>query len=396
MQLTYVVSYFLVVITCLAVTAAIATKLTRDVGSQSEMRIFRDAIYGYMVFLLTNGIWIWCNNGYLPSSWNYVLSAVNISALSVCSFFLFQYAEQKLQSPLYQSKCFRCLSPMPMCITVFFAFASPFTGWLFYYTEDNKYTHGPFYALQLIMYLLYFLFIAVHAFIVLRRTKNATKKKEFLTFIIFVFCPFCAGIIDKLIPDLPVLELSMLFSVFIVFANLQESQIYRDALTGLNNRRLADERLVNKISQASELRPFYFFIADINSFKHINDTYGHMEGDNALIIIAKTFQEIGRTYHSFIARWGGDEFIIIAEARHIPEPEQFISAIGNILSEKSIKLRLPYELKLSIGYAKCASPDENAYALISKADDMLYEDKKEYYRTLNRRGRQTRRRRRFD
>ncbi|EPF27409.1 diguanylate cyclase (GGDEF) domain-containing protein [Treponema socranskii subsp. paredis ATCC 35535] len=381
MLFTYVVSYFCVAVICLAIASVIATKLTSDVGSESEMRAFRGVISGYAVFLITNSVWIWCNHGYLPSSWGKALSIMNIISISVCAFFWFQYTELKLQSPLWQSKYFHYLYPLPMCIIILLAFASSFTGWLFYYDADGKYVRGPLYALQLVFDISYLLFASVHALIAWRQTKIATKKKEYFTLIAFLFCPLAAGIVDKIIPDLPVLEMAMLFAVFIVFSNLQESQIYRDALTGLNNRRLADERLLNKLASVSESRPLYFFIADINSFKHINDTYGHLEGDRALKIIAETFQEIGRTYHSFIARWGGDEFIIIAEAQHIPEPDQFIAAIRNTLAEKSEKLNLPYELKISIGYSKCTTPEECASSLIGKADDMLYADKKTYYRT---------------
>ena len=378
---TYVVSYFCVVVICLAIAVVIATKLTSDVGSESEMRAFRGVISGYAVFLITNGVLIWCNHGYLPSSWDNALSIMNIIAIGVCAFFRFQYTELRLQSPLWQLKYFHYLSPLPMCIIILLALPSSFTGRLFYYNADGKYVHGSLYSLQLVFDIFYLLFISVHTLIIWRRTKIATKKKEYFTLIVFLFCPLAAGIVDKIIPDLPVLEMAMLFAVFIVFSNLQESQIYRDALTGLNNRRLADERLLNKLASVSESRPLYFFIADINSFKHINDTYGHLEGDRALKIIAETFQEIGRTYHSFIARWGGDEFIIIVEAQYIGDPDSFVKTIRNTLAEKSKKSNLPYTLTLSIGYALCTAADTPPASLIAGADGMLYRDKNAYYRT---------------
>ena len=99
---TYVVSYFCVVVICLAIAVVIATKLTSDVGSESEMRAFRGVISGYAVFLITNGVLIWCNHGYLPSSWDNALSIMNIIAIGVCAFFRFQYTELRLQSPLWQ------------------------------------------------------------------------------------------------------------------------------------------------------------------------------------------------------------------------------------------------------------------------------------------------------
>ncbi|MGI5096717.1 GGDEF domain-containing protein [Treponema socranskii] len=381
MVFTYVVAYFSVAVVCFAIAVVIGTKLTRDVGSESEMRAFKGVISAYAVFLITNAVWVWCNYGYLPASWGYLLSSMNIIALGLCAFFWFQYTELKLQSTLWQSKVFRYIYPIPMCIIALLALSSSFTGWLFYYTAEGKYVHGPLYTLQLVLDISYLAFASVHAVIASKRTKIAAKKKEYFTLIAFLFCPFAAGVIDAIIPNLPIVETAMLFAIFIVFANLQESQIYSDALTGLNNRRLADEWLLNKLPSVSALRPLFFFITDINSFKHINDTYGHLEGDNAIKTVAETFQDIGRLYHSFIARWGGDEFIIIAEAQHIPEPESFMQTIRNMLIEKLQKRELPYELTLSIGYAICTAADESPASFIGRADNMLYEDKNRYYRT---------------
>ena len=381
MVFTYVVAYFSVAVVCFAIAVVIGTKLTRDVGSESEMRAFKGVISAYAVFLITNAIWVWCNYGYLPASWGYLLSSMNIIALGLCAFFWFQYTELKLHSSLWQSKVFRFLYPVPMCIIIFLSLLSPFTGWLFYYSTAGNYVHGPLYGIQLVLDISYLAFASAHAVIASKRTKIAAKKKEYFTLIAFLFCPFAAGVIDAIIPNLPIVETAMLFAIFIVFANLQESQIYSDALTGLNNRRLADEWLLNKLPSVSALRPLFFFITDINSFKHINDTYGHLEGDNAIKTVAETFQDIGRMYHSFIARWGGDEFIIIAEAQHIPEPESFIKTIRNMLAEKLQKRELPYELTLSIGYAMCTTADESPASLIARADGMLYQDKKAYYHT---------------
>ena len=87
MIFTYVVAYFSVTVICFAIAVVIGTKLTRDVGSESEMRAFKGVISGYAIFLITNGVWVWCNYGYLPAVWGYPLSSMNIIALSLCAFF---------------------------------------------------------------------------------------------------------------------------------------------------------------------------------------------------------------------------------------------------------------------------------------------------------------------
>ena len=81
---------------------------------------------------------------------------------------------------------------------------------------------------------------------------------------------------------MPLLGLSIFMMILILFLMIQNMQVYNDALTGLNNRRRLNQYLEDRLSKASPARPLLLFIMDINSFKSINDVYGHLEGDHAL------------------------------------------------------------------------------------------------------------------
>ena len=93
-----------------------------------------------------------------------------------------------------------------------------------------------------------------------------------------------------------------------------ESQISTDPLTKLNNRGQLHRYVSQEGNLRMEDRDTYIVMIDINDFKKINDTYGHWEGDSALVLLSGSITKVirKRSMPIFLARYGGDEFILIA------------------------------------------------------------------------------------
>ena len=92
--------------------------------------------------------------------------------------------------------------------------------------------------------------------------------------------------------------------------NLREQAI-RDPLTGLYNRRYLDESLERELSRAArESYPVSFVLIDIDSFKKINDTFGHHAGDQVLLDLAAQFNSQVRS-SDIVCRYGGEEFLVV-------------------------------------------------------------------------------------
>lgn len=88
-------------------------------------------------------------------------------------------------------------------------------------------------------------------------------------------------------------------------------QARRDFLTGLANRRVFDERITPIMDSARRYgHPLTLLSMDLDSFKELNDTYGHVEGDNALRRVAATLMAMVRT-SDLLVRMGGDEFLLV-------------------------------------------------------------------------------------
>ena len=119
----------------------------------------------------------------------------------------------------------------------------------------------------------------------------------------------------------------------------------------------------------------YFLFIDIDSFKMINDTYGHNEGDKALRIVAEALKEICLDTKGFCARYGGDEFAVVQVLKSDEDITDLKKQIYNYVEDKNNKQRLAYTLSVSIGCAEYTPEAESVLEVISNADENMYNNK---------------------
>lgn len=117
--------------------------------------------------------------------------------------------------------------------------------------------------------------------------------------------------IEGSLPLTPIVPLGTFLPIHLAFLEIQNGEIYSDALTGLNNRRRMEIYLQDKIHNTSEEKPFRIHMIDVNDFKQVNDKFGHIVGDRALQLVADALRNVAGQMHGFCARYGGDEFVLI-------------------------------------------------------------------------------------
>lgn len=168
----------------------------------------------------------------------------------------------------------------------------------------------------------------------------------------------------------------LLFGAAFIYNSILNQLISLDPLTRLNNRNEFRSYLRAKMNMPGRNR-LSLLMMDMNGFKYINDTYGHLEGDAALKRVAMCLKKAcadipGRP---FIARYGGDEFIVVAETDNDFEVERICDGIHMMLALENHKAKAPYQLTVSIGTARCNGGTRSIYDLIEKADRELYQKK---------------------
>ena len=149
----------------------------------------------------------------------------------------------------------------------------------------------------------------------------------------------------------------------------------------MNNRRKANEYLGEQLMNVTEKNPLYIYMCDINSFKQINDIYGHAEGDRALILTAMAIKKCISKYQGFAARFGGDEFILgwRPNERHADDPDVLMKDLQEQIKNTCKNENKPYEITISIGYFRCNNPKDLLGECIKKADAELYKRKREFH-----------------
>ncbi len=151
-----------------------------------------------------------------------------------------------------------------------------------------------------------------------------------------------------------------------------------DHLTGLLNRRAGEDRLSGDLSRAKRSEgTLTVAVVDVNEFKAINDTHGHQAGDVCIRHAADVIQRNMRE-GDWLARWGGDEFVMMWDTSVFASPEVVLRRINADLRESPVRLTPKSEMLLSISVGACRySGEEDFRELLAKADAAMYEAKRE-------------------
>jgi diguanylate cyclase (GGDEF)-like protein len=173
----------------------------------------------------------------------------------------------------------------------------------------------------------------------------------------------------------------MLRSASFLFANaFIRAEVDYDALTGIHNRRFFDENMKRTISSLSRSGSLLsMLMIDIDFFKRYNDSYGHLEGDKCLKIVAETLSNSITRADDFVVRYGGEEFALV-----LPNTDEHGA---RLIAEKALdnirKRNITHEqndaadcLTISIGATTGkVEHTHSADDFVKKADEMLYKSK---------------------
>jgi diguanylate cyclase (GGDEF)-like protein len=192
----------------------------------------------------------------------------------------------------------------------------------------------------------------------------------------FAIPPLIAGTLQTLFYGVSLIWIGMTVSVLIIFLNIQNDQLYTDHLTGLSNRRHLDRYLQENARRGNKENLLAGILIDLDFFKQINDTWGHLAGDRALVSAGEILRRSFRR-NDLICRYGGDEFIVIFE---VEKELDLIGAVNRLkmnLKKYEEQNPTPYVINFSMGYDIYNFDSEtNLQQFIQHLDTLMYEHKK--------------------
>jgi two-component system cell cycle response regulator len=148
-----------------------------------------------------------------------------------------------------------------------------------------------------------------------------------------------------------------------------------DPLTGCYNRRLFNERIQQELDRAMRYqRALSVIFCDIDHFKQVNDTCGHLVGDQVLQEAAECFRRELRVHVDWVARYGGEEFVIVLPETSLPSAVATAERLRLALTASLARVVPDLTITASFGVTQHV-PGETAQSLLQRADSLLYEAK---------------------
>ena len=339
--------------------------------------LFQKLILWHIIYFISDSMWAFVNDGVLPKNTFSVLlvNYSNVVILPVVAYSCFLFAEistrpdmTRKQIDLLQVKLLIPIIAQALILLVSFIVAPDF--WL----NDKLEPCDLYYMLLAIMPILYWITATIRGVFRAREVQNQPNFRTYLIVASYTPGVLIAGGAQVFFAlTTPLFCFWCTFIILVVYLHLQNQLISTDSLTMLNNR----NRLHDFLLQQREEKDSFVIMVDVDHFKQINDTYGHAEGDRALVLVSQALKKACEqlSYSMFLCRYGGDEFLMIAQT---DVPDEVVKKIKDCLQEEVEKENgsRSYTIEASMGFARWDGRPDSFKESMVKADKRMYEDKR--------------------
>ena len=350
-----------------------------SIDKQEKQLKYDHALIAFMLYFISDAIWSGVDSGIFPINKFTVLitNFMNFIIMTAITSTWLRYAMAVLQVPIRNKRSTKVIILIPFLVSVIgvsitYAYAP-------HILMDENLKNTNLYDVYLVgIPYIYIIAVIIYAMKKAICEKDPIEKKNHLYIGFFPIMVLVGGLMQMiLMPQLPVFCFSCTILMLIYYIQSMDAQISIDPLTKLNNR----GQLIRYVSQGANIkidgRKTFVIMIDINDFKLINDTYGHAEGDNALIIVAKslTLTLHNHNFPMFLGRYGGDEFVLVVHLVDEVEIKELMNEIRECIRKKCINENRPYILSIGIGYDEFLVEKDSFSKCMQRADKKLYLDK---------------------
>ena len=348
-------------------------------GTKQERQIwFNQTIIAHILYFISDICWAAVLSGALPRTRLYVglFNFTNFILMNILAFEWFMYMAASEKMPFRKSRKRRSMWRIPMTISIVVLVVVYVVDPKFWINENVE-LNILYYPLMIAAPVLYLMAAFIMSMINARKTDSRDEKFLYRLIGVYPLTVLAFGLVQVFVLNAPLFCFGCTLMLLFFYIQNMQTMVSVDSLTRLNNRGQINRYMEQAVRKENvDIRAV---MIDIDGFKEINDTYGHAEGDRALILVADVLRQACERCKApvFLGRYGGDEFTVFIQNPEEDEaPERMMEVIRAALRKKQLENRLPYELNISAGWDALKGPGDTLEACLNRADEKLYKDKR--------------------
>lgn len=264
---------------------------------------------------------------------------------------------------------------IPWILCVFFLIIDVKNHFVFCYDSNNIFHRGVLYSAYMTIMPGY---LVSSVIIIAARLGKMTwiQRSDAAALVQFAIPPIIASAVQWKNYGMPMVPISLVISLLIIFFQRQSELVMVDGLTNLDNHREFERQFEQKLQNIGKGDVLFLIVMDVDRFKQINDTFGHSVGNEALIKIADILKRNSK-YGDCTARIGGDEFLITGQRKTNEDVEELCRKICDELHLENESGQNKYKISLSMGAAVFDDDrHRNASDMFAEADAEMYKQKR--------------------
>ena len=376
---SYLIYYTEANVVCIVIFAIMLFRGLTNVDRQEKQIKYDHALVAFMLYFICDACWAAVIAGVIPRTLfvMLLLNFGNYVFMAGITYMWLRYVMAVEHMPGRDSRRTRLVLLFPFFIATAALVITFFANRPFLLDEDLNLQPG-YDLFQLTVPCVYIAAVVIFTSRRAIREKNPIERRTHLRVGVFPLMVVAGGLLQVFaLRQTPVFCFACTIFMLVFFIYTMDAQISTDPLTGLNNRGQLEHYTLQRSNLYREDRLTFVVMFDINDFKLINDTYGHAEGDRALIVVANSMRTAARKHAMpmFLARYGGDEFILIIHPTEIGQVDALIRDIREEIKSACAASGAPYSLFIGAGYSQLTGDGDTFQACAQRADENLYLDK---------------------
>ncbi|NLJ71151.1 MAG: GGDEF domain-containing protein [Clostridiaceae bacterium] len=340
--------------------------------------LFEEKIFYTMIilnimqcFIETAGFIMDGKIGYGYRTLTIVLNTILFINSTIFAYLWVVYVDFKLFTDMKRIKRIYPFVAIPAMLTIIGCLVNLITPVYFLIDEYNVYQRA---GLYIIPYAVTYFYIA-YGVILIYSYRKKVLKYLFFPALVFITPIMLGTLLQFFFYGYSLMWLGVAIGMVSLFVSFQNEASYIDVLSGLYNRQYLNNTLLMHSKKGDTPYTLAGIMLDIDGFKSINDKFGHLVGDEAILIAGKILRTaVGN--QGTIFRCGGDEFVILMQINSQKEIIDMIDIIKTQTTLFNESEKKPYKIHFSIGYSTYESKLDSVDNFLRKIDVSMYEDKK--------------------